>query len=293
MSDKASENSGRVPKWALLILRRFVVQSSNLHDFVLLSMRGLSLVEGMPDLHRILASIDADGDVGVVPSAEETQRQQDDAKRAADLAGHESSSGFPLLHGQAVVTLWSLLESFVRVLVASWLEHRPEAFSRSAVAALKVRVGDYQPLSRRERCEYLAELLERDKAAGLRAGVGRFESVLECLGLEGEVPDRLRRDVLELAQVRNAIAHRGGLVDTQLVEACPWLGVAAGDELRVSHAMFRRYNDAGFAYCILVFMRVGMHFNDRLEFFRANYDRLYGVAAQQGHAADRPQAAGG
>ena len=75
--------------------------------------------------------------------------------------------------------------------------------------------------------------LEAEFAAGLRNGVERFEVMLKPFGLDGSVPEKLRRDMFEFGQIRNAIVHRGGHVDRQLSNACPWLGFAVGEELPI------------------------------------------------------------
>ena len=84
--------------------------------------------------------------------------------------------------------------------------------------------------------------------------------MLEPFGLSGELPASLRREIYELSQVRNLIAHNASKVDRRFINACPWLDVKIGDEFIVSRNMFVRYVYVTTAYSTLIICRVGEHF---------------------------------
>ena len=62
------------------------------------------------------------------------------------------------------------------------------------------------------------------------------------LGLTGGVPTSLRRDLLELSQIRNVLVHRAGIVDKRLAEACPWLKLQTGNRVQVTDEAYTRYS---------------------------------------------------
>ena len=103
-------------------------------------------------------------------------------------------------------------------------------------------------------------MLEKELGAGLRDGVTRFEAILDPFGLSGELPASLRREIYELGQVRNLIAHNASKVDRRFADACPWLEVKTGDELYVSRDMVSKYCSVTGAYIALIICRVGEHF---------------------------------
>lgn len=191
------------------------------------------------------------------------------------MATREVADGFPVLHAQAVVTLWALLEACVRRLFADWLTNEPTSLQNPMFDKVKVRLAEYERLEGAERMFYVADALERELAAGLQIGVTRFESLLEALTLSGEVPDLLRRDLYELSQIRNAIVHRGGSVDRRLAQACPWLALKPGNDLHISHEMFGRYYNAVHAYLILLICRVGERFGAEVTHDRAKIFSRY------------------
>ena len=229
------------------------------------------MMRGVPKAVEVLAKTD---------EANESDHQErlDRARKDANLAQHEIDTGFPLVFSSAVVALWSLLEAVVRSTVVAWLKNEPKSFSSDPIAKLRIRVGDYEKLPQEERFHYIAELLEGESAAGLRNGVERFEALLKPFGLGGAVPERLRRDMFEFAQVRNAIVHRGGTTDRQLTIACPWLGLSIGEDLPIKRQNFDRYGDAAHWYVVLLICRVRIHFGADVD------EHVQGVFSRYGAA---------
>ncbi len=84
--------------------------------------------------------------------------------------------------------------------------------------------------------------------AELRAGVSRFEPLLELVGLGRPTEEDVKRSVFELSQVRHVLVHRAGHADARLVERCPWLGVNVGQRLHVTKERYAKYRDAVFEY---------------------------------------------
>jgi len=82
------------------------------------------------------------------------------------------------------------------------------------VARIRVPVGEYERLDGEDRMRYL-------------------------LGIAPAVDDEIRRDLYELAAIRNAIVHRAKLADSRLLSLCPWLPYKDGDALNVSRDQSR------------------------------------------------------
>ena len=149
-------------------------------------------------------------------------------RRTAELAEREISSGFPMIHSQATVTLWGALEDLVRTFVATWFQQVPGALLKPPISRVKVELGDYESLSTEEKGLFVADCLDRSMSGPLKQGVNRFEALLEPIGLSGIVPEDVRRNIFELAQIRHVIAHRRGVADRRLLDACPWLAIPFG-----------------------------------------------------------------
>lgn len=221
-----------------------------------LSVHGISVLVELPELDDILAEGKTDED-------EEHKRRREQTREAAALARAEVEQGFPLLHSQAVVSLWSSLEDCIRTFLAKWLANEPGAKQVDAVGKLKITVGDYEAQDDDERDLYLIELLERDKQSPRRSGVSRFESMLEPFGLAGAVDDDVAKTLFEMHQVRHVLVHRAGLADRRFAAACPWLGLSAGEPVVIREEEFGRYMRASVRYIVELIQRIRGHFGMR------------------------------
>jgi hypothetical protein len=103
-----------------------------------------------------------------------------------------------------------------------------------------------------ERGTLLSQLYAEKSGADFKPGAARFEALLEPTQLSGPVPDAIRRTFLELSQLRNCLVHRSGVADSRLIEKCPWLGLSAGQRIRLSAADFRRFYLGALSYVLLL-----------------------------------------
>lgn len=241
----------KVPAW----ITDHFTDSLNSHEQLLqiveISARGISILRGMPKVVDVLSRVD-----GKSNDSDRVERLAR-AEKEASLAVAEAEKGFPVLHGFAVVALWSWMEHFTKGLVALWLMHRREAISVPAVQKLRVRLGDYLQLSKFEQAHLLVELLEQDLASPLKRGATRFESLLEPFNLTFPLPSGCGQTLFELQQVRNAIAHRNGRADRRLRTDCPWLKLKLNQPIHVSHQMLRAYAEASGQYLLCLLYRIG------------------------------------
>lgn len=254
MSAKTSRKKRKgTPDWANEPFRQFIDESERLSHVIRLSAVGISMVRGTPKLIKALMELDEDG------STEESERLER-AREDAELAEHEVKSGFPILHAWAIVGLWALFEATIRTFVAEWLQHKRTAWRTEPIQRLRIKLGEYESIPKSQRYRFVVEMLEKELGAGSRDGVTRFEAMLDPFGLSGQIPSSLRRDIYELGQVRNLIAHNASRVDRRFADACPWLEVKIGDKLYVSIDMVNRYFGATTSYVTLIICRVGEHF---------------------------------
>lgn len=272
-NDQQQNVKKRAPQWAMEPFEYFLSQTEHLCQVLHLTIQGISVLRSMP---KVVSAVAKATDMH---DGAEHEEKLAAAERQAELAQTEVDRGFPFVHSQAVVGLWSYLEALFHSFLVEWLRNDPQALRCQQVQKLRIRLGDYEQLHGYERYEYVVELLEKDIAIGLRNGTTRFEALLVPFGLSGEIPEDIKRDIYELGQVRNTIVHRAGVVDRQLLDACPWLGYSFGDEIQVSHAMFGTYMVATHRYVVLVICRVGEYFGVDMS------DEEEGILASSAEAA--------
>lgn len=207
-----------------------------------LSIRGLLQATALPQVVDVLAEYDATR--GSTRSPAELEREREEAKAEAAFAAKERERGFPVLYGHAAVALWAALETVFEDAVVATLQDFPELLREKPLAKITIPLGEYEVMTPEERLRYLVRQISRNTNADLKRGAGRFEAVLECVGMGGKTDAATRRDLLELSYVRNLLVHRRGIVDHQFVSGCPWLNSTLGERFLVTEAHYKRYSKA-------------------------------------------------
>jgi hypothetical protein len=204
---------------------------------------------------------------------EETASSLANAESHATFAKREIENGFPMLHANTVLAVWSHLEAGVRLFLARWLENEKTAFDLDAIQRMKIKIGEYERLEGEDRYFYIIDRLEQELSAPLKCGVNRFEAVLDTFGFGGKVDDQVQRDLFELNQIRNCLMHRAGRADRRFVDACPWLGLVVGQQLTVTPEATSRYIRSVLLYAIELVCRVGERFGKDMAESRASSRR--------------------
>jgi hypothetical protein len=164
----------------------------------------------------------------------------------------EAKADFPLLHGAATVLMWGALEAALRDFLVRWLTKYPNARKVPDLNSVRVKVAEYESLDGEDRMRYLVGVLERDMAASLKPGAGRFDCLLKPFGIDPKIEDKERRDLNEMAAFRNVLVHRAGIADRRFAELCPWCGVKEGTLVRVGREAFLRFVRASSHYAAAV-----------------------------------------
>lgn len=250
-SSSTGTSSRKLPVWITDHFEESLNSLELLMQITDISARGISVLRGMPKIVKVLADVKGNSD------HPDSVEKLDRAQKEAELASTEVEKDFPVLHGLAVVALWSWMEHSVKGFVALWLAHRHDALDAPAVQKLRVRLGEYLQLQKAEQAQFLVELLEQELASSLKRGATRFEALLQPFGLSFQLPDGCAETLFELQQIRNAIAHRNGRADRRLRSDCPWLKLKINQPVLVSRKMLHAYSGAAGEFLLAFLYRVG------------------------------------
>jgi len=168
------------------------------------------------------------------------------------MALREVESDFPMIHNAATVLLWGALEATFRDFLVRWLARYPAARQVPELRKIRVQVAEYESLEDEDRMRYLVQILERELAASLKPGTRRFDCLLKPFGIIPKIGDAERRDLNEMAAIRNVIVHRASIADERLLELCPWLGLRQGEVVHVSRVSFFRFLGAASNYAAAI-----------------------------------------
>jgi hypothetical protein len=190
------------------------------------------------------------------PDADSFEKAFKSAQVIETFAKEEFRLGFPYLFSTATIRLWSILESAIDDLIVDALRTRSEVRMLPAFKKLKGPLIEFVTAPADNQAAFLTDLLKEHVSASLKPGVGRFEALLDCVGLGGPVAKVVRRTLLELSEVRHALIHRLGKVDAKLKERCPWLPLQLGERLNITKPIFISYYRAVIWYVLEVDERV-------------------------------------
>jgi hypothetical protein len=170
--------------------------------------------------------------------------EPEDLERAAEferVATEHQNLGFTFLFGLGVIKLWSLAETTVDSIVASRLVDPCCWGDHDQLKILEGPLVDFARLSPSEQASFLAHSLREAVKAKFQKGVGRFEAVLNPVGLGGSIDKDVKRLILELQQVRHICVHNAGCADGQFLKECPWIDLQPGNKVLLTEDRFYSY----------------------------------------------------
>lgn len=240
--------------WYKPIFQRYRDFVGDLDRILDMSMRGMAAVSNLVTVAEVIHNIGRFWawhfriDKNMIDLAK--------AREDAIFGKPEVARGFPVLHGQAVVALWGAFEVLVQDLLFELLLNEPTILKSDTFGKLRIPLAEFEALDKEQRMRLLIRELEQDLGASVKLGIGRFEAMLKKVQLGGSLPADVKRDLLELSQVRNVLVHRASIADTRFSEMCPWLNIKPGEKIAVTHECYRRYHRALEVYMVELFDRV-------------------------------------
>jgi hypothetical protein len=187
-------------------------------------------------------------------NAEKKTERLKNAIKLESFAEEQKKNGFSYLYILSIIRLWSILEASVDDLIINILISQ-KMKTQEHLFKIKGGLLEFVSLNHYERAEYILEALKSDIKANLKIGVGRFETLLETVGFNGSVPNVIRRNILELSQIRNAIIHKNGKVDSRLLKSCPWMDWKINEEIVLSVRDFTKYQFTCYWYFLELSLR--------------------------------------
>ncbi len=250
--------SDNTPPWAVDPLARFV--SASLAEQQLLRDACLSIqltTSIWPKLDTAFT-----GMAKQLPKAmvEQWTENRPSSERLVGVLNSEVEAEFQTLLRMQAVALWAALEVAIEDLVAAFLENDRALATQPRLTKIDVPFPFWTWTAHERRAHLLREL---KRTIGTNSpGRAQFEELLQVVNLAGSVPQNVRRDLIELSQVRHVIVHREARCDKRIIEVCPWLTYQVGSTISISRDDSDRWVEAATMYVAGVVARVVERFSD-------------------------------
>jgi len=225
-----------------------------LNQFMRLSLYSTSEMQRLPELVSFVGKASS---LRQPSMSAEFQHAED----FAGIARAEEAAGFATLFNFATIFTWGALETAIHDTAVNWLMYVPEARRQERVLRLKIPFIEYDELQPDERMRFVLHTLENDLGATFKPGISKFESVLKEIDLGGSVDEEIKKDLFEMASVRNVLVHKAGISDQRFVDACHWYGAAVGETVSVNAVRYGRYRRQVMEYAQIVMIRVMERFD--------------------------------
>jgi hypothetical protein len=234
-SDRQPDEDSPLVHPACQLIADALEQLRDVRMFEEIASEGLRVATEAKELHQLLMENSKLPDENPVLVGEDAVKR---VEAQAQWAEAEERDEFPYLHGLLCIRIWAILDAVVDDLVAMLLADPSKYQGQEIVRKIKVPVVDFTAASDEEKAEMVLQEYKRNLGASLKPGVGRFESMLDPLGLGGPVDDVVRRTLLECSQARHVLVHRAGFADPRLVKQCPEMNLEVGDPVEINHEQF-------------------------------------------------------
>jgi hypothetical protein len=152
--------------------------------------------------------------------------------------------------------VWGTLEVMTEDLFVAALIARPEFLEQEVFQRIPIPLSDFLKSDREQQLRILYRLFNASSSE--KAGVNRFESPLNAVGLSGAVDKELSLNLMDLQELRNLIVHQSGIADSRFCQS--QYGRSrfhkVGDEIPFGEPYFRLYCGSVLTYQRTVLERV-------------------------------------
>lgn len=194
-------------------------------------------------------------DASSLMTEKDLMKAKKEARKIELFARKQKEDRFPYLYSLALVRLWGILEAMVDGIVVDFMKRPAQCKDKDFFYSIKGPLFEFATASPEQQADFLADRFKDAVQAALKLGVGRFEVILEPIGLGGGIDPDVRRVLFELSQVRNAIVHKSGVSDRRFIEACPWMNLKRGERIKPNGGDFHLYMLSAYYYALVLRLR--------------------------------------
>ena len=165
------------------------------------------------------------------------------------------------LYQSSIISLYTYLETAIKDLILELIKYHTQkntAQNIAEISNINVSLIEYMALDEEQKLIYLTTNFEKQQGGAAPYGIERFEKLLKPFKLNGEINSAVKKSINELAQTRNNLIHKAGIVDKWFMKQCPWLyeKYKIGDKLIVNHSELENWMDVTLGYCADIEQRV-------------------------------------
>jgi hypothetical protein len=159
-------------------------------------------------------------------------------------------------YAHSLVGIWGAFEAMVEDFLFNLHLAFPEYFVSEELKKVQIKLSLEQfNLDSEQLFGLLLKEAKQKIDWSQKLGVSQFESLLKLFNLSHGVDEELRKDFLEMQQIRHVIVHRASTVDEKLKTHCPWIEWNLGETIQLKSEHFLRYTKSLTDYGVILVNR--------------------------------------
>jgi hypothetical protein len=163
----------------------------------------------------------------------------------SEFASKEIQQHFRTTSAHSAIAIWAGIETAIERMLLNHIQHLSSSKQTVAASVPTLKLEKLHTA-----VEADARTLRRKWEAALdeSGALDRALKMLAVFDLKIEISEDSKQKLSEMAEIRNVLLHRGGIVDTWFVTKCSWLNLNAGDELIIDEAKLAKFNEAALEF---------------------------------------------
>lgn len=212
----------------------YVRRITSFRDIYFYSINSLLDKKEQPDRPQVAPS----GLLGMLLKDSEDKNQS-----SLQFAETEKNDGHPLLNSLCLVSVCSALEALIYEISYNWILVNKNRLSSEILDKIYVPVLRYESLTEEEKAIYIYNEIEKLKEVSGKPAFEKFETILGIFNLRPREIKEDKSNIREMFFVRNAILHKGAVVDERLLTSCPNLitKYTIGDSIALQFDDYQNY----------------------------------------------------
>jgi hypothetical protein len=149
----------------------------------------------------------------------------------------------PIQFAHSLVGTWGAFEAMVDDFIFNLHLAMPQIFCSEELERVQIKLNLEQLNLDQERLFGLfLRQVKQDIGSSKKLGIEQFESLFKLFNLSGVVDAQVKKDFMEMQQIRHVIVHRASIVDEKLERLCPWLEWKLGEKIELKEEHSSRYS---------------------------------------------------
>jgi len=151
-----------------------------------------------------------------------------------------------------LLEIYTLLEVCIKKIIIALIKKLDFNEHPKELRNIKISLSEFNSFDEDDKIEFLFNNLERNTNGGINYSLDRFENLLKVFGLNGPINKSIKKNILELSQIRNLLLHKDGYVDNHFKKKCPFSKYKNQKKINLDSSDLQKFRNSVYYYILLL-----------------------------------------